>query len=111
MARRVEFEIGVAYDTDLALVAAVVVDALRRLDVVQADPPPTALVARLSSSTIDVVARLWVDSDQSQALQALDAAIRAVLLALDDAGVELPFGIVTVEAAESLGAALARRSS
>ena len=107
--RRIDFVVGVGYDEDLDLVRRTVVEALQAVDLVRDEPEPAALVERLNSSTIDVVARFWVDSAQFDALLALDAAIRAVKAALDDAGVELPFSVLTLEAADSLGTALTGR--
>ncbi len=106
--RRIDVVIGVGYDEDLDRVAAIVIDALTSLDAVEDDPPPNALVNEFNSSTIDLVARFWVASDQGDALSARDAAIRSMKAALDEAGIDLPFSILTLEAAESFGTALAQ---
>lgn len=98
--RRVEFTIGVAYDEDLERVQRLVLEALDQVDAIRHDPPPTALVALLNTSTVDIVVRFWVGAEQADALVALDQAIRAVKVSLDAAEVGLPSDIITLDAAE-----------
>ncbi len=106
--RRVDFVIGVGYGEQLDEVQRIVVETLRGLAVVRDEPVPTALVSQLNSSTVDVVARFWVDSKQFDSLNALDVAIRAVKVQLDANEIELPFTVITID--PSMGAITARRS-
>lgn len=104
--RRVEFTIGVDYDEDLDRVQRIILETLGEVDVVRSDPAPTALVSLLNTSTVDIVARFWVDSSQADALQALDAAIRRVKARLVAEGVEMPSDIIVLDAAERFRRAL-----
>lgn len=104
--RRVEFTIGVDYDEDLDRVRLIVLDALASIDSVRTVPAPSALVSLLNTSTVDVVARFWVDSSQSDALHALDEAIRTVKARLVEEGVEMPSDIVMLDAADRFRRAL-----
>lgn len=100
--RRVEFTVGVDYDENLDRVQQIIVETLSNLDAIRIDPAPTALVSLMNTSTIDFVARFWVDSGQADALVALDLAIRQVKARLVAEGVEMPSDIVMLDAAGRL---------
>lgn len=104
--RRVEFTIGVDYHEDLDHVQQIIVDALHSTVGVRSAPEPTALVSLLNTSTIDFVARFWVDSGQADALVTLDRAIREVKERLVAEGVEMPSDIVMLDAADRFRRAL-----
>ncbi|MGI9646683.1 MAG: mechanosensitive ion channel family protein, partial [Ilumatobacteraceae bacterium] len=57
--RMTEFEVGVAYGTDLDRACAVAVDAMEAADLVLADPRPEALVEEFGDSSIGVSCRFW----------------------------------------------------
>lgn len=95
--RRVDFVIGVGYGEQLDDVQRIIVETLCGLDVVRSDPAPTALVSELNASTVDFVARFWVDAAQADALRALDIAIRAVKAEMDSHDVDLPFNVITLD--------------
>jgi small-conductance mechanosensitive channel len=104
--RRIQFTIGVDYAEDLDRVQEIIVETLASMDTVRSEPAPTALVALLNTSTIDFVARFWVDAGQADALAALDEAIRRVKERLVVEGVEMPSDIVTLDAADRFRRAL-----
>ncbi len=104
--RRLEFTVGVSYEDDLDEVRRLIVETLATIDEVRSVPAPTALVKLLNTSTVDLVVRFWADASQADALQAVDAAIRAVKKTLDQAGVSMPSDIVTLDAAPGLRALL-----
>ncbi len=97
--RRVDFVIGVGHGEPLDEVQRIVCDSLSGLDVVRDEPVPTAFVSQLGASTVDLVARFWVDSKQFDALYALDVAIRSVKSELDSHEIDLPFDTITIEPA------------
>ena len=96
--RRVEFTIGVDYDEHLDEVKEIIEDALRSVEEIRIEPAPTALVSELNTSTVDFVARFWVDSTQADAVVGLDAAIRCVKARLVAEGIEMPSSIVMLDA-------------
>jgi small conductance mechanosensitive channel len=104
--RRLAFTVGIAYENDPAEAAAVIVEAMRGVEGVDPDPAPEALVRQLGVSTVDIEARLWTGPDQQESLIVLHRAIVAVKAALDRAGIEMPAGIVALQATPSFKAAI-----
>ena len=104
--RRLEFVVGVAYEDDLDLARETTRTALSTTSGVAARPAPEALLSELGASTVNIRARFWCDSAQLPALEVLDRAIYNVKRALDEAGVQLPSDIVTIQATKSLAAAI-----
>lgn len=107
--RRMEFLVGVAYEDDLDVARSTIRQALAETEGVHSDPAPEALVSELAASTINIRARFWCSSAQRDALHTLDDAIVRVKTSLDDAGVQLPCDIVTIQGTSSLQAALSGR--
>ncbi len=104
--RRMSFVVGIAYENDPAEAAEVMVQALRRVEGVAAEPAPEALIESLGVSTIDLSARFWCSARQHDALLALHEAIATVKTALDEAGIEMPADIVALQATPSFRAAV-----
>lgn len=104
--RRLEFQVGIAYENDPAEAIEAVVAALAGVPAVSDDPPPTALVDELGPSTVRIRALFWASSQQADSVAALDAAIQAVKAALDAAGIELPADVLVLQAAPSFKAAI-----
>lgn len=93
---RSDFVVGIGYDSDPSEAARIIESALRGLDGVASQPPPSALVEELDLSTVNLRVRIWTDSVQWDRLTALDLAIRSAKTALDRAGIDLPVPILTV---------------
>lgn len=88
--RMIETRIGIAYDADLAEARAALLSVPAADERVLAEPVPFVFVANLGASSVDIVMRSWVKS--SHWWQAnVDFQERAKL-ALDAAGVEIPYG-------------------
>ena len=103
---RLEFEVGIAYENDARHATAAIVDALRAVDSVAADPPPAALVSELGVSAVVIRALFWTTSQRAGSIVALDAAIVAVKDRLDLNGIELPANLVVLQAAPSFQAVI-----
>lgn len=84
-ARRTDFELGVAYGTDLRQACRAVIEAL------DAEPAPEAWVEVLAPSWITVRVRYWHEPFTADVWAARHAAVVAVVAACDAAGTELPF--------------------
>lgn len=93
---RSDFVVGIGYETDPSEAARIIESALRDLEGIAAQPPPSALVEELDLSTVNLRVRIWTDSVQWDRLTAVDRAIRSAKAALDRAGIELPVPILTV---------------
>lgn len=100
------FVVGVAYETDLERARTTARDALASVAGVRSEPPPEALVLELTGSTVDLEVRFWSSPHELVRRRVLDRAIAAVKVAFDDAGIEMPAGVVALQAASSFEAAL-----
>jgi small conductance mechanosensitive channel len=60
--RRVDMTVGVAYDADLAKVKEVLNDILSKDERILSDPAPLVAVAELADSSVNLVARVWVNT-------------------------------------------------
>ena len=103
---RQDFVVGIAYENDADEATAAIVEALQSVDGIRLDPPPTALVENLNVSTVDIVAMFWTSARRFDSLRIKDAAIKAVKLRLESAGIEMPADIVALQATPSFKAAL-----
>ncbi|MBT8206700.1 MAG: mechanosensitive ion channel family protein [Acidimicrobiia bacterium] len=104
--RRLSFMVGAAYENDAAEACGVVVNTLRSVEGVAEDPAPEALISQLGVSTVDIEARFWADPRQHEARVLTDRAIKAVKVALEEAGIEMPADIVALQATPSFRAAI-----
>ena len=88
--RRVELPVGVAYGSDLKLVASLLDRAARENENVLASPAPTVLFIAFGDSSINFELRFWVmQADTTVAIKS-EVALAAWEL-LTEAGVEIPF--------------------
>ncbi|TPG57384.1 mechanosensitive ion channel family protein [Roseomonas nepalensis] len=90
--RRLSFPLTIGNGDEIALARRTIVEALRGVPGVLADPPPEALVTGLGAAGVDMQARFWIDPPRRrEAVDALDGAIEAVKDALTGAGVDMPY--------------------
>lgn len=98
--RRFEVEVGVGVNEDLLQAQAIGVAEMRRLDGVQDQPPPRALITGLGDSNVQVRFHGWVDQRSHDFLRVRSEAIRRVKLALESAGMDMPEPIYRVQLRE-----------
>jgi len=89
-ARRYEIDVGIAYGSDPAQVLKLLEGAAANVTEVQKAPPPRALFVGFGDSSLDFRLFAWVESIDI-GLQAQNSLRMAVLRALDEAGIEIPF--------------------
>ena len=96
--RRIEVEVGVAYDTDLAEARRVAVDAIEKLPGHDPSKPADAIWTGFGASSVDLSVRFWIDldDDNSDYLVERSRGIEAIKAAFDEAGIEIPFPIRTL---------------
>ncbi len=99
---RTTLEVGVGYDTDLDEAVDLVTNTLRGCADVLDDPPPEAFVASFGDSAVDIVARFWHGSRQTDRWKVRDAVARALKSALDEADIEIPFPQRTLRFGDSV---------
>jgi small conductance mechanosensitive channel len=95
--RRLDFEVGVAYAQDATSAMEVVKRALVALDAALAEPPPLVVAEELADSSVVLRAYFWINPCLEDILLARSTAIAAVKEALGEAGIEIPFPVLTVK--------------
>jgi small conductance mechanosensitive channel len=97
--RRVDVKLGVSYSDDLAKVREVTLKTLEQISVRKPDTDVEMFFEKFGESSIDLVARFWIDftSRQSEYLAAQSEAIEKLKRAYDDDGITLPFPTQTLE--------------
>ncbi len=96
--RRVEIAVGVGYDDDLRTAKEACTTALENLEMRNADKPVQIFFTGFGGSSIDFEARFWVQvSGQAEFLNARSEAIIAIKEAIDEAGLNIPFPIRTLD--------------
>ncbi len=93
--------VGVSYDTDLARARDVALDTLRTIDGVIDDPEPQAYFVEFGASSINLDLRYWTGSRQAEIRRVQDQVVEHVKAAFDEASIDIPFDIVTLDAGAS----------
>ncbi|MZR14594.1 mechanosensitive ion channel [Maritimibacter sp. DP07] len=88
--RRFEFDIGVAYGTDLAAARELAQRTLADLPFVLDTPAVSIWTTELHGSDIGMRLTAWIDQRETGLLAARSEAIRQVLIAFEAAGIEMP---------------------
>ncbi len=94
--RRIEIQVGVAYDSDLDQVESVALEAVRRLPGVVDDPKPFVIFQAFGESSIDLTVYFWVNTAEMSPFIAKSLGVRAIHKAFAEAGIDIPFPIRTV---------------
>lgn len=89
--RRVRFTVGVGYPDSLEQARATIHRVLKETDGVLDDPGPWVYVAELAPSSVNFNVYFWVMSQQANVLAVSDRVATGIKLALDDAGIDMPF--------------------
>ena len=87
--RRVDLTFSVSYNTDVEFAKKVILEAVSAHSRVLNDPAPFVRVSSLSSSSIDIAAKVWVINDDYWTVY-FDT-IEAVRAALVKNGIEIPY--------------------
>jgi len=93
---RIQTEIGVAYGTDLRVVREVITKALQGVEGVIPDMPVDILFMEFGDSAMILRVRWWIES-YIDARRSTDRVNETVYQALEQAGIELPNPMMTVE--------------
>jgi small-conductance mechanosensitive channel len=88
--RRYEIDVGVAYGTDVDRVMKLLEDAAAKVPEVKKIPAPRVLFAGFGDSSLDFRVLAWAES-VDVGLQAQNNLRRAILAALNAAGIEIPY--------------------
>ncbi len=87
---RVDAVIGIAYKEDIGKAKDVLLKAAKSLDGVLDSPAPDVVVDELAGSSVNLKTRVWIEKPEK--LKGIYFKLNeAMKLALDDAGIEIPF--------------------
>ncbi|MGH7583233.1 MAG: mechanosensitive ion channel family protein [Gemmatimonadales bacterium] len=87
---RVVIPVGIAYKEKIADARAVLMRAIRQVDGVLDSPAPDVVARSLGDSSINLEVRVWIARAQDE--RPITArVVEAAKLALDEAGIEIPF--------------------
>jgi small-conductance mechanosensitive channel len=90
--RRLQYDIGIGYGDDIATARRLIVEALRSVDGVLADPAPEAIVVDLAGSSVNLRARWWINPPRrADIMDAQDRVLEAIKNTLTAHGIDLPF--------------------
>ena len=97
--RRVDLKLGVSYGDDLEKVRRVTVKTLEQIPARKADTDVEMFFHELGDSSINLVARFWIDFSSKQAdyLAARSDAIERIKKAYDENGITMPFPTRTLD--------------
>lgn len=92
--RRVDLVIGVGYNADLKITKTLLSDLVNNHPLVLKSPEPVVAVSELADSSVNFVVRPWVKTADYWA--AYFELLEQIKIALDDAGIEIPFPQMSV---------------
>lgn len=101
--RRLQLNIGVAYDSDLDIVTDTVSTALSSISgVITDDPAPVVAFKEFGDSSINLTAYFWIDLDQTGYLNAQDQSIKVIKKAFEATGIDMPFPMRTLQMPDNI---------
>lgn len=87
--RRVDVDVGTAYDADVDQTREVLEKAISSVPLALEDPEPAVILLALGASSVDWSVRAWANRDDFGTVK--QDLIRAVKVELDQAGIGIPF--------------------
>jgi small conductance mechanosensitive channel len=99
---RLGIPIGIAYKEDTRKARTVLLGAVRGHDLLLDEPEPQVVVTALGDSSVDLELRVWL-RDPHREREATFAMVETAKIALDDAGIEIPFPQRTLHFPDGVG--------
>ncbi|BBO72415.1 hypothetical protein DSCA_63450 [Desulfosarcina alkanivorans] len=87
---RVRINIGIAYDSDLAMAKSLILQAAASADWILSEPPPKVVVRNFGESSVDLQARVWIKNARRR-MDTIDFITDTVKNLFDEHGIEIPF--------------------
>ncbi|MFI2809699.1 MULTISPECIES: mechanosensitive ion channel family protein [Microbulbifer] len=100
--RRVTITVGIAYGEDVREGVKVIAEAMKPLKTVRQEDPVQVFPAGFGESSIDIEVTWWTGSVPFDIRQSKGEVVTAIKLALDEAGIEIPFPYRTLTFKEPL---------
>lgn len=101
--RRLEIDVGVAYDLDLDRVTRVTLEALNDLPGVLPDPAPQVVFSNFGGSAIEFKLYYWIDTTVTDYLAAQNGGYKVLKDAYERESIEMPFPTQTIRMAQGGG--------
>ena len=98
--RRVDFIFDISYDDDIAQAKEIIREILEKDDRVLKEPKPVIAVSTLASSSVQMIARPWVNTPNYHAVYW--QVTENVKIAFDKAGISIPFNQLDVNLSGSV---------
>jgi len=89
--RRVRFTVGVGYTDSIEKARSTIYSVLRETEGVMEEPGPWVYVTELAPSSVNFVVYFWTGSQQANVLEVSDRVATGIKLALDRAGIDMPY--------------------
>jgi small-conductance mechanosensitive channel len=89
--RRARFMVGIGYPDDLNKAREVIARVVSETEGVLPDPGPWVYLTELAPSSVNFTVYFWTGPQQSEMLRVSDRVASAIKLALDDAGIDMPY--------------------
>lgn len=89
--RRIEIPVGIGYGDSIEEAREAILQAVKSVEGVLADPEAAVYLTGLGSSSVDFIVYLWVNQRESSFLQVKHDAIKAIKEALDEKEIDMPY--------------------
>ena len=89
--RRARFTVGVGYPYSIERARATIHRVLAETEGVLGDPGPWVYVSELAPSSVNFTVYFWTDAEQANVLAVSDRVATGIKLALDGAGIDMPY--------------------
>jgi small conductance mechanosensitive channel len=87
--RRAVFSVGIGYDDDMQKAREIILDVLNKDERILSDPAPVVVLTELADSSLNLSARAWTKSSDYWSF--FFENLEKIKVALDDAGINIPY--------------------
>lgn len=94
--RRINIDVGVAYDTDLQKAHDIMLDVVHDLPGIKTEPEPFVVFKEFGDSSINATLYFWIDTSEAGYFGSIDAVVKGIKIAFETAAIDIPYPIRTV---------------
>lgn len=99
--RRLNLPIGIAYKEDISKVRATLLNVAQQNPLCLVEPSPNIIVQGFGPSSVDLMFYVWTRTENFLSMR--DSIQESIKLAFDEAGIEIPFPQISVNAGSGSG--------
>ncbi len=90
--RRVEYDLGIAYEEDIEAAKSVILDTLKNVEEVVRDPAPQVIVVELGDFSVKLRVRWWIEpSLRAEAINTRDQVLALIKYELEVRDIVMPY--------------------